>query len=87
MSKKGGWDLTSRHSMESAAEWIRKKGAAQVVLVIRPDDVAFAVDPQIAPKAARELVELIMPEVQVYLDQKRAAERDAAAEKAKWRKG
>lgn len=87
MSEKKGWDLTSLRSLESAAEWIRTKGSAQVVLVIRPNDVAFAVDPQIAPRAARDLVELIMPEVQVYLDQKRAAEKDAAALKARRRRG
>jgi hypothetical protein len=80
---KKGWDLTSLRSLESAAEWIRKNSVAQVVLVIRPGDVAFAVDPQIAPSAARELVELVMPDVQVHLDMSRAAAKDAAAEKAR----
>jgi hypothetical protein len=86
MSEKKSWDLTSLHSLEGAADWIRKRANAQLVLVVRPDDVAFAVDPQIAPLAARELVELVMPDVQIYLDMKRAAEKDAAAEKARRRK-
>ncbi len=82
MSKKG-WDLTSLHSLEGAAEWIRKSAGATLVLVVRPNDVAFAVDPQVAPTAAREMVELIMPEVQAQLDQKRAYAKDMAARKVR----
>jgi hypothetical protein len=86
MSEKKGWDLTSLHSLKGAAEWIRKRANAQLVLVVRPEDLAFAVDPQIAPRAARELVELVMPDVQIYLDKRRAAEKDATAENARRRK-
>lgn len=55
MSKGKAWDLSSLHSLQGAAEWIRKNAGAQVVLVVRAGDVAFAVDGQIAPKDARQL--------------------------------
>ena len=41
-----GWDLTSLNSLKSAAEWIRSGSGALLVLVVRADDVAFAVDPE-----------------------------------------
>ncbi|MFC5861067.1 hypothetical protein ACFPT7_02045 [Acidicapsa dinghuensis] len=41
------WDLTSTHSLEAAAEWLRKKSDALIVVVIRPQDGALAVDEQI----------------------------------------
>lgn len=85
MSEKKSWDLASLHSLEGAAEWIRKKSGALLVLVVRPEDIAFAVDSQIAPLAAREMVEFVMPDVQVQLDMQRAAAKDAAAEKARRR--
>jgi hypothetical protein len=81
MSKGKGWDLTSLHSLEGAAEWIRKNSGALLVLVVRAEDIAFAVDAQIAPADAREMVELVMPDVQHRLEQQRMAARDLAAEK------
>ncbi len=39
------WDLTSTHSLEAAAEWLRKKSGALIVFVIRPGDGALAADP------------------------------------------
>ena len=86
MSEKKGWDLTSLHSLDSAAEWIRKKSGAPLVLLVRPEDIAFAVDGKIAPSAAREMVEYVMPDVQVQLDMQRAAAKDAAAEKERRRR-
>jgi hypothetical protein len=44
---KGKWDLTSTHSLAAAAEWLRERSDALVVLVIRPKDGALAVDPLI----------------------------------------
>lgn len=38
------WDLTSTHSLEAAAEYLRKKADALIVVVIRPGDGALAVD-------------------------------------------
>ena len=50
------WDLTSVHALEGAAEWIRKRGDAIVVMVVRGQDFAFAVDERCAPSDAAELV-------------------------------
>lgn len=44
MSKRD-WDLTSTHSLESAAEWLREKADALIVVVIRPGDAVLAADP------------------------------------------
>jgi hypothetical protein len=68
MSK--GWDLTSLRSLDAAAEWIRSNAGACLVLVVRANaeaetsDIAFAVDPAIAPKDAVTMVEVAMPEMQ-----------------------
>jgi hypothetical protein len=62
MSKGTSWDLTSLHSLEGAAEWIRKRSDAVFVLVVRGSDVAFAVAPDAKPKDCADVVELVMPE-------------------------
>jgi hypothetical protein len=41
------WDLTSTHSLEAAAEWLRVRSDALIVVVIRPGDGALAADPLI----------------------------------------
>lgn len=86
MSKGKDWDVTSLHSLEGAAEWIRNKSGALLVLVVRPEDVAFAVDPLIAPKDAGDMVEVAMQGVPLRLEMQRAAAKDLAAEKARRRK-
>lgn len=86
MSKGKGWDLTSLSSLQSAAEWIRKGSGGLLVLVVRAEDIAFAVDPQIAPADAKDMVEFVMPSVQAQLEQQRMAARDLAAEKKRWGK-
>jgi hypothetical protein len=86
VSKGKGWDLTSLHSLESAAEWIRKNAGAQLVLVVRPGDVAFAVDPAIAPKDAKGLIEAELDAVTEHLVQQRMIARDRAEEKKRWTK-
>jgi hypothetical protein len=68
MSKGKGWDLNSLHSLEGAAEWIRKGSGALLVLVVRPTDVAFAVDLEVAPSDAVEMVQLVMPEAMRRLE-------------------
>lgn len=85
MSKGAGWDLTSPRSLDAAAEWVRAKSGALLVLVVRADaaaetkDVAFAVDPRIAPKDAAAMVEAAMPEIVAKLDERRRLARDMAA--------
>ncbi|MGC1780885.1 MAG: hypothetical protein WA708_00025 [Acidobacteriaceae bacterium] len=58
------WDLTSTHAVEGAAEWIRKKSGARLVLVVRGEDVAFAVDPALRCAEAMTMVEVAMPELE-----------------------
>ena len=69
MSK--NWDLTSLRSLDAAAEWIRSGSAACLVLVVRGEDVAFAVDPAIRPADALTMVEVAMPEVVARLEDRR----------------
>ena len=80
MSK--GWDLTSLHSLESAAEWIRKGSGALLVLVVRPNDIAFAVHPEVRPKDAIEMVELVLPETQIGLERRREEAKQKAISRA-----
>jgi len=68
---KGKWDLTSTHSLEGAAEWIRKRSDAILVLVVRGEDFAFAVDGRVTPGNAREMVEVVMPDVERRLTEQR----------------
>jgi hypothetical protein len=79
MSK--GWDLTSPRSLDAGAEWLRKEAGALLVLVIRAEDVAFAVDPAIAPADASVMVEVAMPEVESKLLAIRQAARQAVEAK------
>jgi hypothetical protein len=52
------------------------------VLVVRAEDTAFAVDKAVAPTAAIEMVELVLPSVRERLQLARLAAREAAAAKA-----
>ena len=81
MSKGKGWDLTSTHSLEGAAEWIRKRSDAILVLVVRGEDFAFAVDEQVSPHSAREMVEVVMPQVEQQLQEQRLEARARARAK------
>lgn len=45
---KGKWDLTSTHSLEAAAEWLRERSGALIVVVVRSGDGALAADPLIS---------------------------------------
>jgi hypothetical protein len=58
-----GWDLTSRNSCNAGAEWFRKQSGALLVLVVRAEDVAFALDGEIKPEDALGMVEAAMPEI------------------------
>jgi hypothetical protein len=71
VSKGAKWDLTSLHSLEGAAEWIRKGSGALLVLVVRAEDVAFAVDKEVAPADARDMVEIVMPGAMARLEEVR----------------
>lgn len=81
-AKRKGWDLTSLHSLDAGAEWLRNRAGALLVLVVRADDVAVAVDPAIAPRDAAAMVEAAMPEIHARLESDRqAAKAEAGKQK------
>ena len=54
MSKGPDWARTG--TIAAYAEWLRKKSGAFAVMILRRDDAALAVDAEIAPGDARELL-------------------------------
>lgn len=80
MAKRPGWDLTSTHSLEGAAAWIRKRSDALVVLIVRREDVVFDVAPDVRPKDAVNMVAALMPEAMRRVNEMRVEAR-AKAEK------
>ena len=81
MAERKQWDLTSVHALEGAAEWIRKRSGAIVVMVVRGQDKAFAVSPDVAPSDAAELVRDLLPEMVEETNHARHARREAATRK------
>lgn len=79
--KRKQWDLTSTHALEGAAEWIRKRSDAIVVMVVRGQDFAFAMADECAPSDAAELVRELLPEMVEETNRARAARRDAHVRK------
>ena len=61
------WDLKSINSLRSAAQWIRKGSSAQIVLVIRPQDVAVSVDPAMQAMQAITAIRNELPQLLQYL--------------------
>jgi hypothetical protein len=82
VAKGNGWDMTSPRSLDSAAEWLRTQAGGILVLVVRGEDFAFAVDGQVSPGSAREMVELVMPDVEKRLTEQRLEVRARAKAKA-----
>ena len=72
------WDLTSTHSLESAAEWLRKKSDALVVMVVRRKDYALAVHADLAPTDGAELVRDLLPAMVEDTNRARKARREKA---------
>jgi hypothetical protein len=60
MAAKKQWNLTSTHSLEGAAAWIRKGSGAMVVLVIREGDWVVDADPALLPQEVCEAVRGVM---------------------------
>ena len=60
MAKKK-WDLTSTHSLQGAAGWVRKQSGAAVVLVIRKGDWAVDADPALLPQEVVGTVRDVLP--------------------------
>ena len=73
MSDRAKWDLTSQHALEGACEWIRKRSGALMVVAIRVDDSALAVDPDLATKEVLPRLEFEMFDLAETLQKQRAA--------------
>ena len=72
MAEKKKWDLTSTHSLEGAAGWIRKGSGASLVLVIRAQDVACSVDEGLEPLDVVTMVRNELPQLLQHLIDQRA---------------
>lgn len=81
MSKAKPWDLASTHALEGAAEWIRKRSDATVVMVVRGHDKAFAVAGDVKPSDAAELVRDLLPAMVEETNRARIARREAQTRK------
>lgn len=57
MAEKKKWDLTSPRSLQAAAEWLRGRAGAEVVLVIRANGWALAAQPGMDAAAAQRAVQ------------------------------
>ena len=69
--------MTSEGSLESAAEWIRGKSDALVVMVISRTAHALAVHTDVAPSDGAELVMDLLPAMVENTNRARKARREA----------
>jgi len=76
MSKGPDWTRTG--TIVAYAEWLRAKSGAFAVLVLRRDDAALAVDGELAPADARELLRERMEPLVADLAAAREEKRKAA---------
>lgn len=78
MSNRKGWDLTSKHSLDGACEWVREKSGAILVVAIRAEDVSFACDAQVSPRSAVEMLDAMSGELHDALEAQRRIAREQA---------
>lgn len=71
-------DWTKTGTVAGYAEYLRKQSDAICVLVIRPHDSVFAVDPRCAPADAEELVKDYVPRLAERVDVARKEKKAAA---------
>jgi len=76
MSKPPDWTRTG--TVAGYAEWLRSKSDAICVLVVRPNDSVFAVDPRCAPSDAEERCNAYLPRLAMRVDQARKEKKPAA---------
>jgi hypothetical protein len=74
--KPPNWEKTG--TLVAYAEYLRKNSGAFAVVVIRRDDAVMAVDGDIAPRDASQLVTDRLPQLVANLDQARKEGRAAA---------
>lgn len=75
------WDLTSTHALDAAAEWVRQRADATVVMVVRGGDYAFAVAPGVTGADARVAVEQVLPDAAWLAENRRREKQEAATRK------
>lgn len=63
-----GPDWTKTGTLVAYAEWLRSKSDAICVLVVRPNDSTFAVDPRCRPEDAQQLVTEYLPRLAERVD-------------------
>lgn len=73
-------DWTRTGTVEGYAEYLRKQSDAICVLVIRPHDSVFAVDPRCAPADAEELVNRYIPRLAERVEYARSQKKAARLE-------
>lgn len=71
-------DWTKTGTVAGYAEYLRKQSDAICVLVIRPHDSVFAVDPACSPADAEELVTQYVPRLAERVDVARKEKKQAA---------
>jgi cysteine synthase len=71
-------DWTRTGTIAGYAEYLRKSGDAICVLVIRPHDSVFAVDPRCRPEDAEQLVKEYIPRLAEQVEQARREKKQAA---------
>jgi cysteine synthase len=71
-------DWTKTGTVAGYAEWLREKSDAICVLVIRPHDSVFAVDPRCKPEDAEGLVKDYIPRLAERVEQARSEKKQAA---------
>ncbi len=76
MSKGPAWEKTG--TIVAYAEWLRAKSGALAVMVVRVNDAALAVDVNLAPGDARELLLERVPELAADLAAARKEKRSGA---------
>lgn len=71
-------DWTKTGTVAGYAEYLRKQSDAICVLVIRPNDSVFAVDPQCTPTDAGELCAEYLPRLMQRVEHARKEKKQAA---------
>ena len=75
------WDLTSTHALEGAAEWVRKRADATLVLIVRGKDYVFVAAPEVTPEQAYDAALFTLPDALDGLRVERKKREEAATRK------
>jgi hypothetical protein len=71
-------DWTRTGTVAAMSDWLRESSDAICVLVIRPDDSVFSVDPQCKPEDAEEKVKEYLPWLASKVEATRREKKQAA---------